>query len=213
MQNFLFGLRKSHVFGEFPPFLVFVLEIWDCFDLKLDQFSPEKLPHKGWESRIFPSSKGTLASVFCLLHLVTLTVLRYKVRYRFTRAVTRLPFAYIFEESINLNSHLGTATWPYLSGVAGRGVESFPEEVIDLVEAIESKEIFLHSDPLEAIAWGHWGIVWGVWGGQGREVLCKKTVVKFEGEKGWVKKKQKRVGAFTVLLFFRWCFLKGCGNV
>ena len=63
IQNFLFGLRISHVFGEFPPFLVFVLEIWDCFDLKLDQFSPEKLPHKGWESRIFPSSKGTLASV------------------------------------------------------------------------------------------------------------------------------------------------------
>lgn len=26
------------------------------------------------------------------------------------------------------------------------------EEVIDLVEAVESKEIFLHSDPLEAIA-------------------------------------------------------------
>jgi len=29
---------------------------------------------------------------------------------------------------------------------------SFSQEVIDLVEAVESKGIFLHSDPLEAIA-------------------------------------------------------------
>ena len=29
---------------------------------------------------------------------------------------------------------------------------SFSKEVIDLVEAVESKGIFLHSDPLEAIA-------------------------------------------------------------
>ena len=36
--------------------------------------------------------------------------------------------------------------------VLGLSCSSICQEVIDLVEAIESKEIFLHSDPLEAIA-------------------------------------------------------------